>query len=74
MKRFLSMVLCFTMLFSLGGGVLAAENDGPEMKLTCQESEHSHRGMLRNLADTEVDLRARGIRPRDGARAGPRDG
>lgn len=42
MKRFLSMVLCFTMLFSLGGGVLAAENDGPEMKLTCQESEHTH--------------------------------
>lgn len=31
MKRFLSVFVCVTMLFALGGGVLAAENDGPEM-------------------------------------------
>lgn len=53
MKRFLSVFVCVTMLFVLGGGVLAAENDGPEMELICDKSEHTHSDECYETVETE---------------------
>ena len=42
MKRFLSIVLCFTMLFTLGSGALATDGDAQRGELVCGLEEHTH--------------------------------